>query len=94
LHVVVIGIVANILAISMSFLTYKLFVFRTKGNWLKEYFRTYVVYGGTSVIGILLLWVFVDVFNSPFWIAQGLAIIVTVMITYIAHSRFTYKTDS
>ena len=91
-HVLIIGVVANILAITMAFLTYKLFVFRTKGNWLAEYFRTYLVYGTTAVIGIALLWLLVDGFGTPFWLAQGLAIVITVVVSYIAHSRFTFRT--
>ena len=31
-HIVIIGVIGNVLAISMSFLTYKLFVFKTKGG--------------------------------------------------------------
>lgn len=92
-HVLIIGVVANILAITMAFLTYKLFVFRTRGNWLAEYFRTYLVYGTTAIIGIALLWLLVDGFGTPFWLAQGLAIVITVVISYLAHSRFTFRTS-
>jgi putative flippase GtrA len=90
-HVVAVGIVANILAITMAFLTYKMFVFRTKGNWLSEYFRAYLVYGATAVIGIGLLWLLVDGLNVGFWIAQGLVILITVVVSYVSHSRFTFR---
>ena len=91
LHVVEIAIMGNILAITMSFLTYKLFVFRTKGNWMQEYFRSYIVYGGIALGGIALLWAMVDGLKIPFWLAQGLVIILSVCISYISHSRFTFK---
>ncbi len=91
LHVTVIALIANIIAITMSFTTYKLFVFRTKGEWLKEYLRSYVVYGGMALLGIGLIWFMVNGLSIPFWIAQGLTILLTVIISYIGHSRFTFK---
>lgn len=85
-----IGIVCNVLGISMSFLTYKLFVFRTKGNWVKEYLRCYLVYGGVGLIGTGLLWLFVDWVNLSYWLAQGLVVILTVIVSYVCHAKFTF----
>ena len=90
-HVVTVGVLANLLAITMAFMTYKLFVFRTKGNWIAEYFRAYLVYGVTAILGIGLLWVLVDGAGIPFWLAQGLAIVITVIVSYISHARFTFN---
>lgn len=89
--VVLVGVIANVLAISMAFFTYKVFVFRTRGNWLAEYLRAYVVYGGTAMLGILIIWLLVDGMACPFWIAQGLAIVLTVIFSYVLHSRFTFR---
>lgn len=90
LHVLAIGVIANIVAISMSFVTYKLLVFKTVGHWLREYLRSYVVYGGMALLGTLLLWLFVDGLKISIWIAQGLIIGSTVIFSYIGHARFTF----
>ncbi|NOX26536.1 MAG: GtrA family protein [Deltaproteobacteria bacterium] len=90
MHILLIGTIANIISISMSFITYKLFVFRTKGQWLREYIRTYIVYGGASLVGILLLWLLVDGYGLKIWLAQGGVIFFTVIISYTGHSRFTF----
>lgn len=90
-HIVAVGIIANILAITMSFTTYKLFVFRTKGNWFAEYMRSYVVYGVTAIIGVIFLWALVDKIGMPFWSAQGLIIVSTIIISYLCHSKFTFS---
>lgn len=92
LNIIVIGVISNILSISMSFITYKVFVFRTRGNWIKEYLRTYLVYGVSSLIGIFILYVGVDFLKLAFWFVQGFAIILVTLITYFSHSRFTFKT--
>lgn len=90
-HVVLVGVVAYIMSITMAFITHKLFVFRTKGRWLSEYCRSYVVYGGTAAIGIAALWVLVDGMAVPFWIAQVLIMTTTVIISYFGHSKFTFN---
>lgn len=94
MHIVLIAILSNIIAITMSFVTYKLFVFRTHGNWIGEYFRSYIVYGGMAVLGIGLLWAMVDGLSIPFWLAQGLVIVVTVFVSYFSHSRFTFRSKN
>jgi len=91
LHITVIAAIANIFAITMSFLTYKLFVFKTSGNWLLEYGRSYIVYGGMAVFGIILIWIFVDVLKWQIWYAQALVILITVGVSYLGHKFFTFK---
>lgn len=91
LHITLIAVICNILAISMSFLTYKLFVFKTPGNWLNEYLRSFVVYGAMALLGILLLWCFVDLLGIGIWWAQALVIFLTVFISYFGHKLFTFK---
>jgi putative flippase GtrA len=91
LHLVVIAVLGNVIAITMSFLTYKLFVFRTKGHWLAEYLRAYIVYGGSAVVGVGMLWALVDGLAVPFWLAQGMVILITVLVSYLGHARFTFR---
>jgi putative flippase GtrA len=91
IHIIGISILSNILCISMSFLTYKLFVFKTKGRWLNEYLRCYIVYGGTACLGTLLLWLMVDGLGTSIWIAQGIGIAITVLISYIGHKQITFR---
>jgi putative flippase GtrA len=90
-NVIVIGVIANVLAISMAYLTNKIFVFKTKGNWKKEYIKAWMLYGSTTVIGIALLWVLVDILEIRFWVAQGLVTIILIVTAYIGNLRFTFK---
>ena len=90
-NLIFVGITANILSITMAFLTYKLYVFHTKGNWLIEYFRTYLVYGLSGIVSLGILWVLVTGLQLPFWLSQGVVIILTIFASYILHGRFTFK---
>lgn len=91
LHIVVIGVIANVVCITASFMTYKLFVFSSRAPWWREYLRCYVVYGGSALIGIAGLWLFVNVLGIPFWLAQGLLMVISVAISFAGHDRFTFK---
>jgi len=93
LHVAVIAAIANILAITMSFLTYKLFVFKTTGNWLSEYGRSYLVYGSMALLSIILLWAMVDYLGVDIWYAQALVILLTVGVSYLGHKFFTFRSN-
>lgn len=91
LSIIWIGIISNILSITVSFLSYKTLVFKTKGMWLTEYMKSYIVYGGIALIGIFFLWLFVDKMKISIWFAQALVIVLTVIFSYLGHSRFTFR---
>lgn len=91
LSIVWIGVISNILSITVSFLSYKTLVFKTRGMWLTEYIKSFIVYGGIAVIGIFCLWVFVDKMKISIWLAQALVMGMTVIISYLGHSRFTFR---
>lgn len=93
-HIVIISVIANILAITVAFLTYKLFVFKTKGNWLVEYLKCYLVYGGSAAVGALLIWLFVDFFKWPFWISQAIVMGIAIASSYFLHRIYTFTNIS
>jgi putative flippase GtrA len=51
---------SNFIAISVAFLGYKWFVFKTYGNYLREWLRCFVVYGAAALPSLLLLPVVVN----------------------------------
>ena len=93
IHVLVISAITNIVAISMTFITYKVFVFQTKGNWGKEYFRIYLIYGNITLISMIMLWLMVDLLKIQFWIAQGFVIVITIIISYISNMHYIFSNN-
>jgi putative flippase GtrA len=53
LTVVLASILSVPLNITVSYLTYKFFVFRTKGNYLGEWFKCFAVYGTGMIPGLV-----------------------------------------
>jgi putative flippase GtrA len=90
-HLVVISVIANAICITEAFLAHKVFVFRSRASWMREYLRCYVVYGGSMLIGIAGLWLLVEMLGTPFWIAQALLTIVGMVVSFTGHDRFTFK---
>jgi len=91
IDIIFILIISNILSITFSFLTYKLFVFKTPGNWLKEYIKCYVVYGSASVIGISMTWFFLDIIGINIWFSQAISTLMVIFFSYYGNSKFTFK---
>jgi putative flippase GtrA len=91
LSITFISLICYVASISVTYLTYKLFVFKTKGNWIYEYVRCYFVYGSVIIIGILSTTLFVNFFHIPFWISQLVTIFIGILVSFFAHTKFTFK---
>lgn len=90
LHVTVVAIFANVMSITMSFLTYRYFVFKSQNTWWAEYLKCYLVYGGLAVFGIILTWVFIDYLKLNIWVSQSITVPATVVVSYVGHKYFTF----
>lgn len=84
-------LLARIVTISFSYSTYKVFIFKTKGHWIREYFRCLVSYGFISVVSMAMLIVLVDYVGIPFWLAQLFTIGIGVAFSFVAHSYYTFS---
>jgi putative flippase GtrA len=91
IHIILLSILANLIAITMSFSTNKLFIFCTYGNWFREYIKSYVIYGGNILFGVVGLWLLSGILNVPVWISQAILLIIGVVFSFIGHSKFTFK---
>ena len=95
------NVLANVIAISVAFLGYKLWVFRTKGNFLWEYLRCYLVYGTTFCAGLVLLPLLMaalNLFVTPRtavpYVAGAILTAGTVVVSFFGHKQFTFAQDT
>ena len=89
-HYLLLAVPVNVAAITNAFLCYKLFVFRTKGRWLREYLRCYLVYGSGTLAGMGLLWLFAGVFGMSPVYANTLGTAIVVVASYFGHKYFSF----
>jgi putative flippase GtrA len=94
LRIVFISIISSVLSITISYLTYKIFVFKTRGNWIREYIKCYMVYGGISILNIFMIWLFVDVLKVNIWLSLGSSTLIVTVLSYLGHNFFTFKTHN
>jgi putative flippase GtrA len=83
--------ISNIIAITVAFMTYKLFVFKKRGNWLLEYIKCYLVYGMSAIITSVITIILVNISGVRFWLSQGVSIGIVAIFSYLAHKKFTFK---
>lgn len=89
---------AQPIAITIAFLCYKHFVFRTKGNYLKEWMRCFAVYSASFLAGLLILPVLTTLFlrmdmarhYAPF-LAGIVNSIIIACYSYFAHKKFSFR---
>ena len=87
-----VGIINNILAITLAFILFKKFVFKTiNTNWILEYIRSYLVYGIQAIVGIFILWLCITILKLNIYFSQALSIITVVFISYTGHKKFTFR---
>jgi putative flippase GtrA len=92
------SVLSNIVSITVAFLGYKWFVFKTKGNYLREWCRCFGVYSGSVVLGLVLLPMMVFTIRHKFgyqneapYIAGALLTGVTVVMSFFGHKHFSFR---
>jgi putative flippase GtrA len=94
------SVLSNLLSITVAFLGYKWFVFKTKGNYLKEWCRCVGVYSGAIVLGLVLLPVLVFTIRHQFgyqheapYIAGALLTGITVIFSFFGHKHISFRSS-
>ncbi len=92
------NVIASVASITVAFIGYKYFVFRTKGNFLREYLRTYMVYGTSILLGLVLLPVLVFALgfvirraNLVPYVAQAICTLLVIFGSYVGHKKFSFR---
>ena len=74
-----------------SFTNQKLFVFCTKGNWIKEYLKCCTTWLVSYLLNVLILEVVVQYLHLNVYIAQFLSIFTVSVVTYVMFKYFAFK---
>jgi len=92
------AVLANFITISVAFLGYKWFVFRTSGNYLAEYIRCFGVYGSSVLIALAGLPILVAILRRGLhrpeqapYIAGAIMLVVTVMLSFLGHKNISFR---
>lgn len=90
LHYLLIGTIAHFIAATNAFACHRLLVFRSHGALLAEFVRFNLAQVFVLCCGLFGLWVLVSDLQVAPLVAQACVTVVAVVISYLAHRRFTF----
>ena len=74
-----------------SFTNQKLFVFCTKGHWVKEYLKCCTTWVVSYFVNAVLLEIIIKLFIRNVYIAQIISIFLASIVTYVLFKYFAFK---
>ena len=84
-------VIAQVVSIINAYLGYRWLVFRVQGSWWLDFFRFSTVYWIVFAVNLMALPLMVSVLGMNVIVAQTLFLVVTVIASYIAHNRFSFR---
>jgi putative flippase GtrA len=92
------SVFSSLINISVAYFGYKFFVFKTKGNYLVEWFRCILIYGSGMLPGLVLLPLLVEGLHYGFhlersspYIGGALLMGLGMIYSFFGHKHFTFR---
>ena len=87
------SIVGFIISVLNSFYWNNKYVFKTEGQseWLKRLLKTYMSYGGTTILSTILLYIEVELLHINESIAPLINLAITVPLNYLVNKFWAFK---
>lgn len=93
-HYTVIQAVCVVVNITCSYLCYKFIVFRTRGNYLREYLRFYAIYAVPLGLGFAFFAFAIEILRMNAYLAQALIVGFMIMTSYFGHKYFSFRVST
>lgn len=84
-------IIQYILTINVSFITMRYYVFQSHGNLRKEWLKAWSVYIFLYFINAPVLTFMMVALGWSTWLAQGVYIIFSTIITFLLHKYYSFR---
>jgi len=95
------SLVSSVLNITMAYLGYKWFVFKTKGKYFQEWLRCLAIYSGAILINLMCLPVLVLAIrrttrfqSAAPYIAGAVLLGFTVIYSFLGHKKFSFRSPT
>jgi len=93
LHYLIALTLSQIISITVAYIANKLFVFKTKGNIIREYLRFCTFYSLSFLVNIILLPLFVEIFQFNLIITQGAITVGIIVMSFFWHNNITFSIE-
>lgn len=74
-----------------SFVNQKIFVFCTKGNWIKEYLKCCTTWFISYIFNVIILELIVKFVTKNVYVGQFVSIFLVSVLTYVLFKYFAFK---
>lgn len=91
LNIYLIIIFVNLLNITIAFFIHKKIVYRSDGNFWREYFLSYITYGGSMIISIITIPFLMNFAGLDYWLATLIIIPFLALFSYFGHGKITFR---
>lgn len=91
LHYAFSQLISTIIGVVNSYFWNKYFTFRKKGKSASEAVRFLSVYAASYIINLGLLYMLIDRLEMNEYLAGMFGLIVTTLISYFGHNKFSFK---
>ena len=85
--------ITHLLSVTLAFINYKVFVFRSKSKFFLSYIKFNIVYIGSFIFNFVTFEVLVKKLQILPFIAQGIITVIMVFFTYFLHKKFSFKSS-
>ncbi|MBR1903699.1 MAG: hypothetical protein IJ824_00775, partial [Alphaproteobacteria bacterium] len=75
----------------ISVITMRYYVFRSHGDWRKEFAKAWSVYIFLYLINAPILTFLMLVFKLKLWAAQGIYLFFSTICTFLLHKYFSFR---
>ena len=93
IHYLIILIFNHLIAVSISYLMLKFFVFCTKGNYLREFINCHITYLLIITLNMFFLYAMVDVFKQNILFSQLFITFFLVIFSYYGNKYFSFTIE-
>lgn len=86
------NVVGWVVSVFNSFFWNNWFVFRdSQFSWWQKLIRTYIAYGGSFIVGSILLALQVQVLGVSEWIAPWINMVITIPLNFVLNKFWAFK---
>jgi putative flippase GtrA len=90
IHYLIILLLAHLIGVTNAYYTHGLLVFRDAERSIRSYLRFHSVYLASLGFSLVALPILVEIVHLGPILAQGVVIVITVIMSYILHKHFSF----
>jgi putative flippase GtrA len=91
LHYLLIGLMANVVAVFSAYLVHRFFVFQFQDGWANSFLRFYASQLVSMAFGMCLLYALVQFARAKPVIAQAIVTLASTAVSYVLHRFYTFR---